>query len=309
MKTTAEAMGAVPIFSLDRIRGGLLVGLRQTKFFLCLMISLSALFGYMLGAPEVTGTLGAAWLGTLLLTLGAASLNNIQDRDLDSHFSRTASRPLVSLELSLRHALLMTVALCSSGLILLGVIHGGIGNVLLGVASLVCYNCIYTPLKRRTTLALIPGAICGAMPVLIGFHAGAGTLVSPVGWMGFTTLVLWQFPHFFLLLLRFQDDYKQHAKGLITSHLDHFREPQMARNITMWSGALASVMWLYVATGIIRSPLFGSLAALTGAVLVGMVCRHLWLGWPRVGQTRLFIAFNQMFALFMALVVIDKILG
>ncbi len=152
-------------------------------------------------------------LGTVfslfLLCSGAATLNDYQDRDMDGRLRRTRGRPLAMGEIGSRAALIQALALITAGT--LGLLASS-GSMLLPVTGLigVCfYNVIYTPLKRRTTLAIVPGAVCGVLPILIGWMAAGGELASPKLWILVVVLGVWQLPHFWLVVLASREDYRE----------------------------------------------------------------------------------------------------
>jgi len=165
------------------------------------------------GAPTVegivSGRLAATLLaasGTFLLACAAAALNEVQEKDLDAKMARTAARPLPSGRLSVSFALAFVFVAAVVGAALLA----GTGHVaapLLGMTAMVLYNGVYTPLKRVTPLSVLPGALVGAIPPAIGWTAAGGHPLhaSILAFAAF--MVLWQVPHFWLLLLRRGPEY------------------------------------------------------------------------------------------------------
>jgi protoheme IX farnesyltransferase len=139
-------------------------------------------------------SLALAVLGTALVVSGANALNMYLERDSDGLMTRTAQRPLPQRRLPASAALAfgVLVSLLSMPLLYVG---GGWVTTALAAFSLVSYVMVYTPLKRRTTLALPIGAVPGAMPPLLGYTAVRGA-VEPVGLALFALLFLWQLPHF-----------------------------------------------------------------------------------------------------------------
>ncbi len=153
--------------------------------------------------------------GTALLAAGSSVLNQLIERDTDAKMVRTESRPVVTGRVSAREALVLGVMLASAGAawLFLGV------NVLsgaLGVATLALYVGAYTPLKTRTPLCTIVGAVPGAMPPLIGWAAVAGRL-EPEAFLLFATVFLWQFPHFLAIAWMYRDDYGRAGLAIITT--------------------------------------------------------------------------------------------
>jgi protoheme IX farnesyltransferase len=143
--------------------------------------------------------------GTLLVASGTATLNQWMERVHDGRMRRTANRPLVSGRLSDGEALRFGVLLSVAGGALLAV-SVNILSALLAVGTLLGYLLVYTPLKRKTSLCTLLGAVPGAMPTLIGW-AAASRRIEPQSWLLFGILFLWQFPHFLAIALMYREDY------------------------------------------------------------------------------------------------------
>lgn len=166
--------------------------------------------GGMALAPDVSGDFGwfqglATVLGSALAVGGANAANMWWERESDAKMSRTRRRPLPAGRLSpavaLRFALALSVA--SISLLLLAT---NMLTAALAVFALVGYVLVYTPLKFRTPLALVIGAIPGAVPPLLGWTAVTGSL-DPGGLVLFGILLVWQIPHFIAIALYRKTEY------------------------------------------------------------------------------------------------------
>ena len=148
------------------------------KFFLSLFIALSAVFGFVLANNLFS--LKAFFLGVfvLLLAWGCAALNNIQDKTYDACFLRTCKRVLPSQKLKTRTAFIIAVLGIVFGLLGLLLFFKGFLAFVYGILALIFYNFLYTPLKKRTLLAIIPGAISGMLPPLIGWSAAGAQVLD-----------------------------------------------------------------------------------------------------------------------------------
>jgi protoheme IX farnesyltransferase len=144
-------------------------------------------------------------LGTLLVAGGAGTLNQYFEREFDARMRRTSRRPLPSGRVKPSLALAYGILLAVSGCMCLAVGVNGLA-ALLAVATLAGYLAFYTPLKRKTALCTLAGAIPGAMPPLIGWAAASGNLTYSA-WLLFFTLFLWQFPHFMAIAWMYREDY------------------------------------------------------------------------------------------------------
>ena len=146
-----------------------------------------------------------AVLGTLLVASGAGTLNQYIERRFDAQMRRTARRPLASGRLNASAVLGFGVALSAAGSVYLAVAVNGVASFL-AIVTLLSYLFLYTPLKRRTPLCTLVGAVPGAIPPLIGWAAATGSLTFGA-WTLFAVLFLWQFPHFMAIAWMYREDY------------------------------------------------------------------------------------------------------
>lgn len=188
--------------------------------------------------------------GVALLAAGGSALNQVVERQGDALMSRTCGRPLPSGEMTAASAAVAGCMVIVAGLILLG-LHGGPAPPLLGGGTLVWYLGIYTPLKRRTALAPMIGALCGALPPVIGWSMAGGDpgdyrIVLLAG-----VMYLWQIPHFWLLQRRYADDYRR--AGIPLLHVGSRISATVPASLSIsWTVALAAAAALLLpAFGII----------------------------------------------------------
>jgi protoheme IX farnesyltransferase len=160
-------------------------------------------------APDKVGLLVAsmAVLGTSLAVASANALNMVLERDGDRHMTRTKNRPLPTGRMRTETALVFGLALGALSMALLGAFVNGL-TALLGALALASYVLVYTPLKRRTPLALLIGAFPGAAPPLMGWTAATGGLEAP-GLVLFAILLLWQMPHFLAISMYRKKEYAE----------------------------------------------------------------------------------------------------
>lgn len=172
-----------------------------------LLILMTTSAGYYLGGRGTVDWAGMAntVLGTLLVASGTATLNQYMERRYDGDMRRTASRPLPSGRVSAGQALVFGLALSVLGGVYLWNAVNGLTAVL-AISTLLSYLLVYTPLKRKTALCTMLGAVPGAMPTLIGW-AGAADRINGQAWFLFAILFLWQFPHFLAIAMMYREDY------------------------------------------------------------------------------------------------------
>jgi len=172
-----------------------------------LLVIVSALAGYVMAGGDTADVSALFWTiaGTGLVAGGASAFNQILERDQDALMHRTRLRPLPDGRMSSSEAAVWAGVLSAAGLLtlILGVnpLAGGVA-----LATLACYAVIYTPLKRRTSLATVIGAIPGALPPVIGWAAADGSL-SRGAWILFAIVFLWQMPHFLAIAWMYREDY------------------------------------------------------------------------------------------------------
>ncbi|MGQ0735985.1 MAG: heme o synthase [Acidobacteriota bacterium] len=171
-----------------------------------LVLVTSAAAYYLGGGVELPWTLMLhTMVGTALVAAGASALNQVWERDTDRLMRRTASRPLPDARMHPHDAWWFGIALSAVGIadLMLGVnaLTAGIA-----VVTLATYVLLYTPLKIRSTLSTIVGAVPGALPAVIGWTAATNTL-SIEAWVLFGIVFMWQMPHFLAIAWMFRDDY------------------------------------------------------------------------------------------------------
>jgi heme o synthase len=174
------------------------------------LVVATTLAGYVLaspGRPLDLARLAATLAGTALAAAGASALNQWMERDRDAVMRRTRLRPLPAGLLAPRHALAIGLALVGSGLAVLA-IGANLVTALLALAVEVIYLGAYTPLKPRSPLNTMVGAVCGALPPMMGWTAATGGL-GLGAWILGALLFLWQVPHFLSLAWLYREDYER----------------------------------------------------------------------------------------------------
>ncbi len=146
-------------------------------------------------------------IGTGLIASGTAALNQWYEREADRHMRRTQMRPLPAGRLKPQQALWFGIALALAGGLELGFGVSWLSSAL-GIATLLMYLFLYTPLKQKTWWSTTVGAVPGAMPPLIGYAAAANKLTADA-WVLAAILFLWQFPHFYAIAWMYREDYSR----------------------------------------------------------------------------------------------------
>jgi len=173
------------------------------------LVVITTLVGYYLGARGEIDALRllCTLLGTALVAAGTSALNQYLERDLDAKMTRTRNRPLPAGRMAPRQALIFACSITVIGLIGLALTV----NLLtagLAAATHVFYIFVYTPLKQKTSLSTLVGAVPGALPPVGGWAAARNDL-SIEAWVLFAILFLWQLPHVLAISWLYSEDYKR----------------------------------------------------------------------------------------------------
>ncbi len=181
--------------------------LALTKPRVTVMVLLTMMFGFYLGVRgEMNWVLLLhALFGTALVAAGTSALNQYLERDLDAKMRRTKNRPLPTGRLAPNSALAFGVLISIYGLAHL-MLFVNLLTALLAALTLASYIFLYTPLKTRSAISTIVGAVPGALPPMGGWAAARGDL-GIEAWVLFAILFIWQLPHFLAIAWIYREDY------------------------------------------------------------------------------------------------------
>lgn len=283
-----------------------------TKLHLTCFIALSAIFGQVIAAAFFSRDTLAAGGGVWLLAAGAAVLNNIQDRDYDRRFVRTRNRCLPRKKIPLRTAAMLALVLICAGLTVLFGYPGTPLPGLLGLMALICYNGLYTPLKKKTFLAVWPGVFCGMLPPAIGWTVVTGPVVTGSGQdllILMLVLGVWQVSHFLALrvgrVFRAVPGVLDHETSVFPCLARWWTKTEIQVQILIWVSLYSLAIFLFLIRGGIASPgLSMVLSAMALVLPAGMV----WLqkrGPGRPGEPG-FAVVNLSLLVFMVLGILDR---
>ena len=204
---------------------GMASGLRQKlkdyqqlmKFTLSFTVVFSSVVCYLL-VPGIEFDIISVLLlfvGGMLVTGAANAINQIAEKDTDAIMKRTAKRPVASGRMSVDEAATFSVLAAVFGVFIIGLWFNWVAAGI-SAFSLFLYGFIYTPLKKVHSIAVLVGAVPGALPCLIGWAAGDPEL-GIGGWVLFALQFLWQFPHFWAIAWVVYEDYSQAGFKLLPS--------------------------------------------------------------------------------------------
>jgi protoheme IX farnesyltransferase len=238
-----------------------------TKPRLNFLVVASSAAGYYLGARSGVDAwrMAEAVVGTALVAGGAAVLNQVYERDTDGLMRRTRGRPLPDGRVGPADAALFGAALSFAGLALLATRANPLA-ALLALATLVVYLAIYTPMKRRTPLATLIGAVPGALPPLIGWTASRGA-IDAGGAALFAIVFLWQIPHFMAIAWMYRDDYARAGFPMLPVIEPDGR--RAGRQAAVYAAALLPASLMPTVAGV-AGPVYLSVAVVLSLALLGL---------------------------------------
>lgn len=255
----------------------------------------------------IAGRGSGAWLlllntilGTALTAAGASVLNQWWEREYDKLMPRTRNRPLPAGRVAPADALRYGLVLGVLGVAILAAFVNPL-TAALGAFTLLTYVLVYTPMKRRSSLNTVIGAIPGAVPPMMGLTAATGHL-SPEAAAVFAILFVWQLPHFLAIAILYKKDYE--AGGFKMLPCGDQGMALTARQIIVWGAAMVPVS-VFPATIGMAGPIYFTAAVLLGLMYLsyGVSCATTW---TRTDARKLFFASIVYLPLLLAFLMLDK---
>ena len=223
--------------------------LQLMKPSLSIMVVFSSVISYLL-APNVVAydwtMIGLLFLGGMLVTGSANTINQVVEKDTDAMMKRTAKRPVASGRMGVQEGWAFAIITGVVGVAILWWFFNPT-SALLAAFSLFLYAFVYTPLKKVNAIAVLVGAFPGALPCLIGWVAGTDSF-SAGGWVLFAIQFLWQFPHFWAIAWVAHNDYSSAGFKLLPN--DKGPTKDTALQTIIWSLLLIPVCALAYFIGI-----------------------------------------------------------
>lgn len=221
-----------------------------TKARLASLVVLSSVLGYLFApGPDLAEEIIWLCIGGGLVTASSNGLNQIIERKKDFLMKRTQTRPLPAGRMSVAEAVLICVVAGSAGTVIL-YLYTGIIPAILGLASMISYAFIYTPLKGITSWSVFVGAFPGAMPPMLGYIAKSGEFGFEPGLLFFVQF-MWQFPHFWAIAWVAADDYAKAGYHLLPSAEGRGKKSSYLIMIyTLLLIPVSASPWLFDLTGV-----------------------------------------------------------
>jgi protoheme IX farnesyltransferase len=250
------------------------------------LIVIATFTGFYLGCPGDLHNFPLALLlntlmGTLLVASGTGTLNQCLEYRFDAQMRRTCRRPIAAGRLRPATAAWFGISLSTLGAVYLFIAANALASTL-AVLTLTSYLFVYTPLKRKTSLCTLAGAVPGAIPPLIGWAAASGSIVSGKAWILFAVLFLWQFPHVMAIAWMYCEDYARAGYFVLPAQNEY--------RFMAWltgTSSLALVLVSLAAVALNRGGIFQYTATVTlGSGLLYYISRQILLR-SRIAARRL----------------------
>jgi heme o synthase len=270
---------------------------------LSLSVTFSAFVAYSLSSGNLDYTCILPLAAVFFLASGSSVLNQYQERTTDALMDRTRIRPVPAGIIQPPTALIISILFLCLGI---GIFleTGSLIPLLLGILTVIFYNGIYTPLKIKTTLALIPGAITGSLPVLIGWTAAGGHLAETEPLCLALFMFFWQVPHFWLLELSHDSEYKRAGIPVMTHRFSLF---QIKRMMLIWMMAASVTSLILVTKGFSQHTLPGITILFLNFIFLFITIFRLFIG-KKDSFRFLFRLVNLFLIVVLLLLVIDRIM-
>ncbi len=275
--------------------------LELTKLRISGASTFTAAAGYVAFLRGADSGLITTLLGILLLAMGSSALNEVQEHRFDALMPRTATRPIPRGDLTPLQATVFAVSLAVAGFLILLLAHN-LTSALLGALALGWYNGFYTPLKRVSAFAVVPGSLIGALPPAIGWTAAGGSVADPSVLALAFVFFIWQVPHFWLLVGLHAEGYEEAGYPTLVGL---FGRPRLSRLTFTWTCGTAAACGLL--------PLFRVLVSWPAEVMLGLGA--VWLvagslpllrpGQDAVLYRRVFMNINLFALVLTAAVILD----
>ncbi len=267
-----------------------------------LPVALSSVTGYALVAKNVGPEAFMLACGVFFMSCSSGALNHIQERRADALMPRTQKRPIPSGRIGLAQAWIIALTYFAVGSFIL-FLNFKPTVFAISFVTLLSYNAIYTPLKKVTAFAVVPGSLVGALPPYIGWIAGNGSLLSGDIFIVSLFFFIGQIPHFWLLLLMFGNEYSLAGYPSLNSV---FNDQQIKRLSFTWILATIAAA-LIVGTRVFNTRIALLLLLIYVFYIVGTLAGNLILK-KELPPRATFFKLNILYLCMMFFLIADRIL-
>ncbi|MBN2638168.1 MAG: protoheme IX farnesyltransferase [Bacteroidales bacterium] len=273
------------------------------KVRITIAVTLTTLAGYTLAAKTIDSHIILPLIGIFITACGSAAFNQFQEKDKDILMQRTKNRPLPSGRIKPIWVLIIafTEIILGTWIVYIG---SNFEAAFLAFLAFVWYNIIYTPLKRVTAFAVIPGSVIGAIPPVVGWAAGGGSLTDPGLFIIAFFFFISQVPHFWLLMLKYGQEYVDAGFPSITTTLNTI---QIKRVTFVWTIATAINAVLLVEAGLFQT-LFFKMLVIIGALWLVFIFSRLLKKEEELKPFHYFMRLNYFVLIVILSMIIDPLL-
>lgn len=276
-----------------------------SKLKIMIPVCLTGFTGFFVFDPRLSASIFYVTGAILLLSVAASVLNQLQETQIDIKMSRTMNRPLPAGNISKANAIIFFLFNLISGVLILFA-AGNLKAATIGLITILWYNIIYTYAKRITAFAVVPGAITGSLPPLIGWvAAGGGVWDRPIIFIEFLFFT-GQIPHFWLMILKYGEEYKKAGMPSLT---EVFSTNQINRLTFIWalSSIFAAIFLCYF--GIIRSGILIIILLVASAFTIWKFSDLIRIPVDRNNYTKYSMLLYLYFLVVMVLLISDRVIG
>jgi protoheme IX farnesyltransferase len=277
---------------------------RLIRVRLSLMVTFSALTGYFLTGISPGSDFVFLFVGLFLLSSGASVLNQVQERKQDSLMQRTVSRPIPAGEITSLNAGIIAFLFIAAGAAFL--LRNGMIPAVLGLLNIVFYNLIYTPLKTRSWLAILPGALVGGVPPMIGWTSAGFELFHPNAVFLFIFVFLWQVPHFWLLMIKYGKEYEKAGFSSISKILN---ERQIKKVVFIWGVVTSVFLMFFPLFGFVLNPVLLVTLVVANLFFISLFYRYLFQGKHAQTIRYAFILINSYAIVVFLLLIVNALIS
>jgi protoheme IX farnesyltransferase len=274
---------------------------KLVKHRLSLLVTFSGVVGYLIAQGRSWSEFLFLFAGVYFMSGGASALNQFQERNYDAQMDRTKTRPIPSGDISPYNALIFSIVLILLGTAVLS--FNGLLPALLGLLNIVFYNLIYTPLKTRSPLSIIPGSLVGAVPPLIGWSSAGLNLTHPTIIYIAIFMFLWQLPHFWLLLIMLGQEYE---KAGFSSISKFYNTNQIKKIVFFWAGVTSIFLFFFPLFSIQLSLILTILLIATNLAFIFLFYRLIFGKSEKKSVKMAFLAINSYLMLVFVIFIIQS---
>jgi protoheme IX farnesyltransferase len=273
------------------------------KFKITVLVSLTTGLGYILAADSLSFQLFYPVIGIFLLACSASALNHYQERDTDALMHRTSGRPIPSGRIQPAGVLIISFIIFMLGSIVL--ISGtNLLTLSIGYLTFIWYNGVYTPLKKITPWAIVPGSLVGALPPMAGWVAAGSSPLDSRILLVSLYFFIWQIPHFWLLLMLYSKDYERGGFPTLSSV---FTDSQLKLVTFVWLVSTVFTAMLMPLFGIVSYTSSALILLLLSFWMIYNALKFLRSGTENKQVIRSFVRINLYTLMLITLLSADKI--